>query len=124
MNLLIDTHILLWWLSDHTHLSKKSIQLIADTRNNLYLSTAALWEMAIKESLGKLELPQYFEFTLVSQGFQDLPVKKAHVRQLSQLPLIHRDPFDRIQIAQAITEGMTLISADTVFKQYPVTVIS
>lgn len=123
MNLLLDTHILLWWLNDSPDLKPKTRKAISNTRNQIWISSGSIWEIRTKESLGKLIVPANFCELLWQQGFQDLPISASHVNALRQLPPIHKDPFDRIQIAQAIVEKFTIVSADSLFKDYPVSLI-
>lgn len=112
-HILLDTHILLWWLGDKPKLSNKARQLLADPQNLLFVSAASLWEIRIKQSLGKLEIPPDFDQVLRSQGWEELSISIAHTSALLKVPLLHQDPFDRILIAQALCEGLALLSADT-----------
>ncbi|TVQ15874.1 MAG: type II toxin-antitoxin system VapC family toxin [Balneolaceae bacterium] len=107
---LIDTHVLLWWLNGDGRLGKKTKKIIAKSR--VLVSTAVIWEIVIKIKLGKLEIPGLVEEALADNGFDTLDIKLKHVLALDELPTHHSDPFDRIQIAQARSEGMTLITAD------------
>lgn len=123
MKLLLDTHILLWYLEGHHSLSEAQRLMIEDRRNQVAVSVASLWEMALKISLGKLELMDdlaAIEATLIQQGIHILPILTAHLQRLLSLPFHHRDPFDRLIIAQALAEEMTLVSDDTAFSAYPV----
>lgn len=123
MKLLLDTHILLWYLEGHYNLPEAQRLLIEDRHNQVAVSAASLWEMAIKMSLGKLELMDdlaTIETTLIQQGIHILPIQIAHLQRLLGLPFHHRDPFDRLIIAQALVEEMTLVSDDTAFSAYPV----
>ncbi|CUY72599.1 PIN domain [Serratia marcescens] len=104
--LLLDTHALLWWLIDDACLGANAKRQIADPGNAVYVSAASIWEISIKQVLGKLALP----------------MDAFHCQQAGQLPPYHQDPFDRMLIAQAQAEGLTLISADAVFPQYGVRV--
>lgn len=124
MKLLLDTHILIWYLEGHPNLSETHRSIIEDRRNLVAVSTAILWEMTIKISIGKLELMDGFaaiEATLLLQGIRILPIQTAHLQRLLSLPFHHRDPFDRLIIAQALVEDMTLVSDDEFFPLYPVT---
>ncbi len=112
MNLLLDTHILLWWLGDDPQLTKEARHAISDTDNVIYVSAVSLWEIAIKSGIGKLDLPDDFDDALAAQGFRELPIKWVHARGNRELPWIHRDPFDRMLVAQAQSEGLTLVTAD------------
>ena len=121
MNLLIDTHVLLWYLIDDSQLSVSSIRKIENPSNNIYVSIASLWEIAIKINIGKLDL--YIPFKklqkeVLNNNFTILPIEFTHTVQLSKLEPIHRDPFDRILISQALVENLTIISKDTTFSAY------
>jgi PIN domain nuclease of toxin-antitoxin system len=127
MKLLLDTHILIWLLEGNQTLSPKVKQTIEDETNTLYLSIVSLWEIAIKTSLNKLQLETPLEkiicdFVLPS-GINILPIDIAHLLTLQTLPFHHRDPFDRLLIAQAKSETLTLVSEDRVFRQYQVDVL-
>lgn len=122
MNYLIDTHIILWISSDSKRLSSKFKKLFHDEKNTFYISMASLWEMAIKMSLQKLVLPVSFQVfvksEIINNGIEVINLKPEHIFNLLALPFHHRDPFDRMIIAQAITEKMTLISYDKEFRKY------
>jgi PIN domain nuclease of toxin-antitoxin system len=126
VKLLLDTHILLWYLEGHLSLTETQRLKIEDRRNQVTVSTASLWEMAIKISIGKLELMDdlaTIENTLLRQGILILPIQTMHLQRLLSLPFHHRDPFDRLIIAQAIAEEMTLVSDDVAFSVYPVSLL-
>jgi PIN domain nuclease of toxin-antitoxin system len=122
MRLLLDTHTLLWWVSDAPALSRRARIAVADQRNECLFSLASLWEMAIKLSLGKLELPVRIEVFvarhLVGGGFRALGLDVAHIARVAALPFHHRDPFDRLLAAQALEEDLAIVSRDPVFKSY------
>ena len=121
MNLLIDTHVLLWYLIDDSQLSVSSIRKIENPSNNIYASIASLWEIAIKINIGKLDLHIPFkklQKEVLNNNFTILPIEFTHTVQLSKLEPIHRDPFDRILISQALVENFTIISKDTTFSAY------
>ncbi|CAG0975572.1 hypothetical protein ANRL3_01783 [Anaerolineae bacterium] len=124
MNILLDTHILLWYLDDNPKLPEDKRLLIEDKRHSVIVSVASFWEMTIKASLGKLtlmdDLPA-IENILRRQGMIILPIKTPHLVQLLELPQHHRDPFDRLIIAQAIAEDLTVLSDDGKFGAYPIT---
>ncbi len=124
MDLLLDTHTLIWFLNgNETSLSVKAKQLIAEPANRSYVSVASLWEMAIKIRLGSLSFEPGYDnlLTLLEQnGFDFLPITFQHTRQLLTLPIHHRDPFDRILIAQSMVENLLFLSADTNSHQYDV----
>ena len=117
MQLLLDTHTLLWWINDADALSAKARKAIANADNPCFLSLASCWEMAIKCSLGKLTLVQSVEQFIPDQLFRNgirmLPIDFRHVAKVATLPFHHRDPFDRLLVAQAAIEKMTLVTADT-----------
>ena len=126
MKLLLDTHILLWYLDDNANLSTPQRLQIEDRRNQVAVSAASLWEITIKMSIGKLELIDDIatvENTLRQQGIEILPIQAAHLQRLLSLPFHHRDPFDRLIIAQALAEEMTLVSNDSVFSAYPASLL-
>ena len=125
MKLLLDTHLLLWAAGPSHNLSSQARQLIDDPENELIASTASLWEIAIKSSLGKLRLAQPFE-QLIPQQLQlnaitPLGITLNHLVVVAGLPFHHRDPFDRLLIAQALAEQIPIVSADPVFDAYGVT---
>jgi PIN domain nuclease of toxin-antitoxin system len=124
MRLLLDTHSFLWFISGSTNLSPTARTLIEDASNQPLLSAASLWEMAIKLSLGKLSLAQPFEVLIPQQmrlnGIKLLGIEIEHTAAVSKLPFHHRDPFDRLLIAQAMVEQMPIVSADTAFDTYPI----
>lgn len=124
---LLDTHIFIWGDSEPERLSAVAVDIINNPNHQIYLSLASLWEMQIKLQLGKLSLslplPQLIQDIEQSQNFIFLPIQKSHILTLSQLPMIHKDPFGRLIIAQALTENMSIISDDAFVKQYPITTV-
>lgn len=124
MNLLLDTHIFLWFVFAEAALNPYARSLVEDERNTKFLSIASVWEMAIKHSIGKLPLTlpfrEFVQQQLEDSGFTLLPIQFEHAAQVSSLPLHHRDPFDRLIIAQSIVEGMAIVSADRAFDLYGV----
>ena len=123
MNLLLDTHSVIWFLNGDNQLSNTASVLIRDVDNNRFLSIASLWEVAIKIKTGKLELDFLFadfEEKLRENAITILPVSFEHTKQLLDLELHHRDPFDRMIIAQSVTENLTIISKDKNFSLYPI----
>jgi len=128
MRLLLDTQVFLWWISDDAALSKKARKAIANPANECFFSLASAWELAIKTSLGKLTLGQSLERFLPEQlalnQFQWLPVSLAHTLGVATLPWHHRDPFDRLLVAQCQADGMTLVSADAGLKAYELPLIA
>lgn len=126
MRLLLDTHALIWLLSKKSALSEEARERILDPGNIKFLSMASIWEMSIKGGLGKLKLPLSIrEITTEFQGAGGLilPIHLEHALAAGNLPWHHRDPFDRMLIAQAICEALTLISRDSHFADYPVATI-
>jgi PIN domain nuclease of toxin-antitoxin system len=123
MNLLVDTHILLWWLADDAGLPRKVRLLLLDTENLVYVSSATMWEIAIKRSIGKLEIPATYRDDIVNEGFKELSITWEHARRTAELPPIHRDPFDRMLIAQALSEKLVLVTTDETIGKYEVAVI-
>jgi PIN domain nuclease of toxin-antitoxin system len=124
MKLLLDTHTFLWFVTDSDILSEKAKDVIEDAESEVYLSIASLWEMAIKASLGKLSLKQPFEKFLEDQLSQNqltiLNISPAHAALVASLPFHHRDPFDRMLIAQAISLKIPLVSRDEAFDAYSI----
>lgn len=118
MRILLDTHIYLWWLQDHPKLSNACKAKIV-AADDVFISSASIWEAAIKAGLGKLDVNiDMLVAEIANNGFTHLPVMASHAAQVVRLPDIHRDPFDRILIAQAIVEPMRFITADGILKNY------
>jgi len=127
MRILIDTHAWLWWLADPARLDREAVALLRDPGTVVYLSAASVWEIVIKHGLGRLALPAP-PGTLVPRAMAEdrlvaLPIETGHVLQVAQLPLHHRDPFDRVIIAQAQVEGLPVLTADPRFGAYEVSLI-
>ena len=116
--ILLDTHVLLWWLIDSPKLGVTAREAIAAADNVVYVSAASIWEIAIKKSLGKLRAPDNFDHILEQEGFEELPVSVYHAEQAGGLPAHHREPFDRMLIAQAQAEGLLLLSQDKQISAY------
>ena len=123
MNLLLDTHALLWWLADDPSLSDSARSTIADPENTVFLSAVVVWEIRIKQGIGKLELPDNFRQAFDDEQFVDLPVTVVHAHALADLPPLHRDPFDRMLVAQAKVEGMAVVTRDPTIRAYGVRVV-
>ena len=123
MNLLLDTHVVLWWLADDPSLDDAVRRAISDPENTVFLSAVVVWEMRIKQMIGKLDLPPEFAEVLADQDFVELPVTVAHAHAVADLPPIHRDPFDRLLVAQAKVEGLTLVTRDPALAEYGVAVL-
>ena len=124
MRLLLDTHAMLWFLLDDARLSSQADGLISDLKNDIVVSPASYWEIAIKIRLGKYALPEpldaFFERELRRNRFDILPIEPKHAAVLTTLPLHHRDPFDRLLIGQAVAEGISIVSSDAAFDAYGV----
>lgn len=127
MKFLQDTQCWLWWFAQPERLNQEAITQIADETNELWLSVASVWEIGIKVAIGKLPLPEpldsYISSRMMQLGVRSLSIKVSHALQASALPLDHRDPFDRMLIAQAIALEMMLVSADPMFRQYNVSTL-
>jgi PIN domain nuclease of toxin-antitoxin system len=122
MKLLLDTHLLLWAAGEPRRLSKQARALIANPDNELLFSAASLWEVAIKRGLGRDDFKvdaRLLRRGLLDNGYTELPILSDHVVATESLPLIHQDPFDRILVAQATVEGITLLTIDSLVSQYP-----
>ncbi len=126
MKILLDTHTFIWWDSEQTKLSATALHLCQDQANTLMLSVASVWEMQIKHQLGKLTLTLPLADIIDAQRHTNhieiVPIHLSHVLALESLPAHHRDPFDRLIIAQANVEGAIVLSRDPLFKKYPVNV--
>ena len=127
MRLLLDTHVFLWFISGDTHLPADWQESIRDPSHDVYLSVASLWEVIIKHQLGKLPLPHPPEIYIPTQCNQhqiaSLSIDEASVRQLAKLPSVHRDPFDRMLVCQAIEHELTIVTIDDVFRAYPAPIL-
>ena len=123
MNLLLDTHVLLWWLDDNPTLSEKARIVIPDPENLVLISAAVIWEIRIKQSIGKLDIPRNFRNILYREPFELLDITADHAHAVGDLPAYHRDPFDRMLVAQAKVEGLNLMTRDARMKQYGIPII-
>lgn len=122
MTLLLDTHLLLWAAGEPEKLSKEARSLLLSKHQKLWFSSASLWEIAIKQALGRNDFlvdPGALLAGLLEHGYQELNVKGSHAVAIANLPPIHRDPFDRLLVAQAMVEGLMLVTTDKVIAQYP-----
>jgi PIN domain nuclease of toxin-antitoxin system len=115
---LLDSHIFLWILADDPLLGKRTRAEILDTQNQVFVSAATVWELTIKAQLGKLKIPHDLESIIENAGFNKLAISLFHAQQVANLPLFHKDPFDRMLISQAQAEGLVLMSKDKHFSQY------
>jgi len=121
LRLLLDTHALLWWLSGDARIESRAEDLISDPANDIFVSTASLWEIVVKVRIGKLEAGIGDILAAIdAQGFEMLDIRPDHLDELARLPMHHRDPFDHLLIAQAIAERLTLLSDDRHVPAYPV----
>jgi PIN domain nuclease of toxin-antitoxin system len=121
MNILLDTHTLIWFIEGSKELSQKARNLVADIDNPCFASAASIWEIALKQSIGKLELKNPFEklsALMWENSIDILPIRFEHAKKIIGLPFHHKDPFDRIIIAQALVEEMQIISKDEQFDNY------
>lgn len=127
MKLLLDTQCWLWWFAHPERLNEGVTEQISDETNEVWLSVVSVWEMGIKVSIGKLPLPEtiddYISTRMLQLGAKSLKITASHALRVAALPLYHRDPFDRMLIAQAQVEDMTIVSADSMFRQYEVSLI-
>lgn len=122
MRLLLDTNALLWWRDASPRLPPSVAEMIADPDNEIAVSAASLWEIAVKRALGKLRFPESFEDVIAEEGFRLLSVEYRHLSALDALPLHHRDPFDRMLVAQSIAENIPIATNDRAFSRYSVTI--
>lgn len=126
MNLLLDTHAVIWWLDDSNRLGRRARKALANPENNAWISAVSVWEISIKMSVGRLKFrgtPEAGIASMLDQGFRSLPVVFAHAFAVRNLPLHHNDPFDRLLIAQAQCEDFTLMTTDPWMRAYNVRTI-
>lgn len=123
MRILLDTHLLLWWLWNSPQLTASARTLIANPDNTIFVSAVSLWEIRLKQGLGKLRVPEDFDQRLAAESFEQLPLTGHQTRALVELPWHHRDPFDRMLVAQALTERLRLATADPKMWLYSDTVL-
>lgn len=123
MAYLLDTHVLLWWLAG-TEMSVEAEHVIGDASSTVYLSSASAWEISIKQAKGRLVVPDDLLDLIAASGIEILTVRWSHAWESGTLPAIHQDPFDRILVAQARIEGLTLVTADQRLREYGVSVIA
>lgn len=124
MKVLLDTHTLLWWLAGDGTLATKARQVITSPKTTVYVSAASAWEIAIKRTLGKLQAPDDLVAALAANRFQPLPITIEHALYAGSLPRHHDDPFDRMLVAQALLEKLTIITRDTSIPAYNPALIS
>lgn len=127
MKVLLDTHTFLWWITDNPKLSSRVRKIIGDGKNELFLSAASGWEIAIKAQLGRIKIPDkpelFISEQMVANAIQGLPIQISHAVHVYNLPTHHRDPFDRMLVAQSQLEGLPILTDDPQISQYPVKVI-
>ena len=123
LKVLLDTHAYLWWLADDPELSYEARDILADPRTSAYVSAASIWEIAIKVKLGRLALGSAGTMAdleaITGNDFTELPIRARHAAAAGALPRHHEDPFDRMLVAQAIVEGLTLVTSDPAAAKYP-----
>lgn len=122
MRFLLDTHVVLWWLADDAALSDE-VKTLIDDEPEVYVSSATVWEIAIKQAIGKIKIPVDLAEHVAVSEFRELPITFEHARAAGRLPLVHRDPFDRMLVAQAQCAGLTLVTADADISRYEVDVL-
>ncbi|MGE3320235.1 MAG: type II toxin-antitoxin system VapC family toxin [Candidatus Berkiella sp.] len=120
MNYLLDTHVILWWLTEPKNISTKARKIISDKEENIFISSASCWEMAIKKGVGRLKFPANLLEILTNEGFDIISISASESLSVADLPLIHHDPFDRMLIIQAKLNDMVLITRDETIMKYPV----
>ena len=120
MKLLLDTHSLLWWMDDQSKLLPSTLIELQNRNNQVLVSSAVVWEIAIKRALGKLKAPPNLVEVVQKSGFKFLPISELHALATEQLPMIHRDPFDRMLVAQAIVEKATIVTSDANVAMYSI----
>ncbi|MBD2456639.1 type II toxin-antitoxin system VapC family toxin [Nostoc sp. FACHB-87] len=124
MNYLLDTHTLLWWLNNDLKLSREAREIISNPENKIFVSAVSAWEISIKKATGKLSAPDNLAEAISVNCFESLLISIEHGLKAGSLPNYHNDPFDRMLIAQAMSENLIIISRDAQFSQYGVNVIS
>ena len=124
MRLLLDTHVILWWLADDPTLSQQARAALTDGTNPAFISVAAIWEISIKRAIGKLKVPRNFRSVLDDQPFETLDITPEHAHAVGDLPLHHRDPFDRMLVAQARIESLTLVTRDEHLEAYAIPILA
>jgi PIN domain nuclease of toxin-antitoxin system len=128
MNVLLDTHAFLWYISNDSRLPRPAYDVIRDKSNEVYLSVVSIWEALVKHQIGKLPLPApadlFIQARQAAHRIAALPLEAAAISHLLSLPLHHRDPFDRMLICQAMHHGLTIVTTDEHFRRYPVSLLS
>ena len=127
MRVLLDTSTFLWWITDSDRLGERVRQVLTDEQNEVWFSVASGWEIVIKAGLGRVSFTkdpeEFIPEQISANGFQILPIQLRHALKISALPSVHRDPFDRLLVAQALVEDLTILSGDSRIAAYPVDVL-
>jgi PIN domain nuclease of toxin-antitoxin system len=125
VTLLLDTHVFLWWIGDEPRLGRQARAAVSEAGDAVHVSAASVWEIAIKMARGRLRLPrdEPLSTLIESEGFNEIPVTSRHAEVLLRLPLAHGDPFDRLIVAQAMAEEMTLVTADRTLEAYKIPIL-
>ena len=124
MKLLLDTHVLLWWLDDHPRLGPDARRAIADRQNQVYFSAASVWEASIKQAKGLLRLSEDFDAKLAAEPMLPRDITHLHARKAAALTFLHKDPFDRLLVAQCLLDGMTLVTQDRMLAGYGIPLLA
>jgi PIN domain nuclease of toxin-antitoxin system len=120
MRYLLDTHVILWWLTEPEKIQARAQKIMRDKTNEIFVSSASFWEMAIKKSIGRLILPHNLLETIAIEGFKTLPIMPEECLGVADLPMIHADPFDRLLVLQAKLHDLVIITRDSKIAEYPV----
>lgn len=121
MRYLLDTHVVLWWLTEPAKISKQARAIIADRENSICVSSVSFWELSIKSALGRVNIPNNLLTILRTNSFEIIPLEAEEALSVADLPDLHKDPFDRMLIAQAKYNDLVLITRDKIIEEYPVT---
>ncbi len=124
IRLLLDSHAAIWWFEDRGELSSEAIEAIADMASEVYVSSASVWEVGLKYAAGRLRAPTSLADAARDADFRELPVTWVHAERAADLPPVHRDPFDRMLVAQALEEKLVLVTRDPLVRQYPVATLA
>jgi PIN domain nuclease of toxin-antitoxin system len=119
----VDTHVALWWLTDPAELAAEAREVIGNGRNRVLLSAASVWEAAIKVAAGRLEMPEPLLDAAEAAGMEELVISSRHAVRAAGLPPLHRDPFDRMLVGQALEDGLVIVTRDPLIRRYPVAVL-
>ncbi|EKD69969.1 MAG: hypothetical protein ACD_46C00686G0002 [uncultured bacterium] len=124
MHYLLDTHVVLWWLTEPEKIHTKAKKILCDRANEIFISSASFWEMAIKKSIGRITLPHNLLEAVAIEGFKILPINPEECIGVADLPMLHADPFDRILVMQAKLYDLVIITRDIKLTEYPVITVS